>query len=162
FGEPPDIVKLAPDGSLLWSRGYGSFLDDAHVVGAALGADEQLVVWGYLEGKVDFGGGMIGSNSDDLAFVLKLGPDGQHVFSRTPPISENSFADLRPRTSATPDLDGGLWVSGGVFGPVDIGNGPEGTGGLLLAHVDGTGALVAGDIIGTSGLPIQDTKYMSI
>ena len=46
----------------------------AHVVGAALGTDGQLVAWGYLEGQVDFGGGQIGDDTDDLAFVVKLTP----------------------------------------------------------------------------------------
>ncbi len=76
-------VKLGPDGSHVWGKGFG----DPNVPignpnpqsGAAIAADPEgnVLVTGSLSGVVDFGEGLIGGNAivSDI-FVVKLKPEG--------------------------------------------------------------------------------------
>jgi hypothetical protein len=82
------VVKLASDGSHVWSRQFGG--PEPEEVGAvAVDPSGNIYVTGAITDTVDFGGGPIvtgdqysvdTSTGGDL-FLLKLSPDGQHLFS---------------------------------------------------------------------------------
>jgi hypothetical protein len=88
FAEDMFVVKLASDGSHVWSRQFGG--PEPEIAGAvALDPAGNVYVTGSITDTVDFGGGPIvtgdqfsteGSNGGDV-FLLKLSPDGQHIFS---------------------------------------------------------------------------------
>jgi hypothetical protein len=117
------VLALGPDGSHLWSRRYG----DPNVpignpdlqsgAGIATDAAGNVLVTGPLSGMVDFGGGPIGGSAiaPDV-FVVKLGPDGSHLWSE-------SYGDSSVQSGASiaTDAEGNVLVTGAFSGMVSFG-----------------------------------------
>jgi len=75
------VTKLDPNGGLVWENHYADAQTD---IGrdVALDSAGNVVVAGTFGGTVDFGGGpLTGYGSHDV-FVVKLDPNGGHVWSR--------------------------------------------------------------------------------
>ncbi|MBW2523280.1 MAG: hypothetical protein JRI23_03855 [Deltaproteobacteria bacterium] len=70
----------ATAGDHLWSKGYGDSVSDW---GAAVATDSSgnIVMTGRFEGVVDFGGGDITSNAEDIV-LAKFDPAGNHLWSK--------------------------------------------------------------------------------
>ncbi|MBW2736622.1 MAG: SBBP repeat-containing protein [Deltaproteobacteria bacterium] len=70
-----DIILLSYDsaGAHRWSKRFGGVLDDT---GMAVGVDGsgKVIVAGYFEGTVDFGGGALVSAGNSDGFILQLDP----------------------------------------------------------------------------------------
>ncbi len=120
------LVKLHGDGTVAWTRRFG---DEAEQVPTAVAFDAagNVVVTGYFDGELDFGGPepltSAGFNRD--VFVVKLDPDGDELWSR----AFNAPLDQLARALAV-GPDGTVWIAGGFSGTVDFGGGPlvaEGT-----------------------------------
>ncbi len=119
-GDSYDIftLKLAADGSHVWSRRFGdTFTDNGYGVTAT--SDGGAVITGHFGGTVDFGGGPLTSAGSDDIFALKLAADGSHVASR--PFGGTS-SDVGTSVAAT--SDGGAVITGHFNGTVDFGGGP--------------------------------------
>ena len=58
--------------SHLWSKRFGSTYEDEGL-GVAVDGSGNVVVTGYFNGTVDFGGGGLTSAGNDDIFVVKLG-----------------------------------------------------------------------------------------
>ncbi len=77
------VAKFAPDGAALWAKSFGDGKNQS-ARGVAVDAQGNVVVVGQFVGSVDFGGGSftsVGPNFDD-AFIVKLGPQGNHLWSK--------------------------------------------------------------------------------
>ena len=77
------VAKLAPDGAPMWAKSFGDGKNQS-ARGIAADAQGNVVVVGQFVGSVDFGGGAltsVGPNFDD-AFLVKLGPQGNHLWSK--------------------------------------------------------------------------------
>jgi hypothetical protein len=77
------VAKLAPDGAPLWAKSFGDGKDQS-ARGVAADAQGNVVVVGQFVGSVNFGGSTftsVGPNFDD-AFIVKLGPQGNHIWSK--------------------------------------------------------------------------------
>ena len=75
------VLKLAGgDGGHLWSKRFGSTFDDIGL-SIAGNTDGSLVITGYFQLNVDFGGGVLASLSPDI-FLAKFSATGQHLWSR--------------------------------------------------------------------------------
>ena len=77
------VAKFAPDGTPTWAHSYGDGKDQS-ARGVAVDAQGNVVVVGQFVGSVNFGGGTftsVGPNFDD-AFIVKLGPQGNHLWSK--------------------------------------------------------------------------------
>jgi hypothetical protein len=69
------ITKLTPDGTHLWSKGYGN--DRARVTSVAMTGSGQLFVAGEFRGDLDFGSGqLLQSPTTHGGFLASFGPDG--------------------------------------------------------------------------------------
>jgi hypothetical protein len=77
-GGPGFIAKLDPSGSLLWAKGIST---DNAIYAALDGAGSIFVAVGCKAGD-DFGGGPLAVAGLTDACVIKLDPDGAHVWSR--------------------------------------------------------------------------------
>jgi uncharacterized delta-60 repeat protein len=112
------LLKLAPDGSLLWQRRWGGNANDGGE-SVAVGPDGSV----YLAGTTSsFGDG------SSHAFVVKFAPDGTLVWQRVTPGSGQGVAVAS---------DGSVYVAGvntrpNVFFEFD----------LMLLKIDPSGALV--------------------
>ncbi len=76
------VARFAPTGELVWARTFGSSREDIGF-GLASDATGNVVVAGWFEGTVDFGGGAKASYGNRDVFVLKLDAEGRHVWSQS-------------------------------------------------------------------------------
>lgn len=134
------VVKLASDGSHVWSRSYG---DAAEQVGraAAIASSGVIYVTGEAAGSVTFEPGMPLSavNLKDI-FLLKLDPNGSAAWAKLAGGMGNDAGFAVAATSG-----GGALVTGSFDESVNFGGQTHiDAGGVdaFLAKFDGAGALV--------------------
>jgi hypothetical protein len=146
-------VCATTESATLWDQGYGSTLADAGQAVAVDGGGNILVA-GYFQGAVDFGGGSLTSAGVKDIFVAKYSPTGAHVWSRGIGSTGNDVA-----YGIAVDGSGNVLVGGHFQGTVDFGGGSlTGTGGLdiFVAKYSPTGAHVWSRGIGSTG---NDVAY---
>jgi hypothetical protein len=109
------LIKLAPDGSHVWSKRFG---DAGIQVGYAVATDgaDNIVVVGAFSGTIDFGGGALTSAGGNDVFVAKFGPNGEHLWSKRfgGPSGQVAYA-------VALDPANNVFVLGGFHGSIDIG-----------------------------------------
>lgn len=76
------VARFSPTGELVWSTTFGASRED---IGFGIAADQtgNVVVAGWFQRVVDFGGGAKASYGNQDAFVVKLDANGKHVWSTT-------------------------------------------------------------------------------
>jgi hypothetical protein len=76
------VARFAPTGEVVWARTFGAARED---IGFGLAADGNgnVVVAGWFEGTVDFGGGAKASYGNRDVFLLKLDVEGRHLWSQS-------------------------------------------------------------------------------
>lgn len=75
------LAKLASDGTHVFSKSFGGEEDD-QVGDMAMDADGNLVLTGWFEKKLSFGGDDLVSTGFFNGYVAKLTSEGGHVFSK--------------------------------------------------------------------------------
>lgn len=144
------VAKFAPGGTLLWGKVFAASGDHA-ALGVAADPSGNVLLTGYSTDSLDFGGGDIGADND--AFLVKLSPEGEHLWSRSLGCSACAvvLGSVYP-TALTSDADGAIYVVGSYEGY--LGNEacdceePDEDGALFVRKYDATGTLVwhvAGD-----------------
>lgn len=102
-------------GDLIWAEGYG---DAGYQFAKALAIDAQgnVVVVGSFAGSVDFGGGALESAGSNDVFVAKLGPKGEHLWSKR-------FGNVSDQVGhgVAVDADGNITITGMFDGSIDFG-----------------------------------------
>jgi hypothetical protein len=76
------LVKLAADGTYLWSRRFGGTSWD-YLEAITVTPNDEIVIAGRFYNSVDFGGGPRGGGSGYQPFVAKLNADGSHIWSQS-------------------------------------------------------------------------------
>jgi hypothetical protein len=71
------VAKIAPDGTVVWSKSFGGNDNDRPFAIAVTGTGE-VVVAGLFEGVVNFGGGNVNSGGGAV-FVMRLHADGSFL-----------------------------------------------------------------------------------
>jgi hypothetical protein len=117
------LVRLDAAGNHVWSERFGD-TDDQTGESLAIDASGNIVIAGYLEGTVDFGGGPLTSAGLGDFVVARFDPAGDHLWSRRFGGTSSEFA----RSVATDPLGDAL-LTGDLYGPVDFGGGPLPMGG---------------------------------
>jgi hypothetical protein len=107
---PPD----GNPGALEWARAWGASEDD-RVADLVLLADNSVVATGSFAGSVSFGGASLTSAGGADAFLVKLAPDGGHVWSL-----RWGSANLDRGAAVAADAAGNVYVAGAFVGTVDI------------------------------------------
>ncbi|MBI4703747.1 MAG: hypothetical protein HY744_21770 [Deltaproteobacteria bacterium] len=112
------VIKLDPDGKVLWGRRFGD-AKEQKAFRLAIDVAGSLVVTGYLMGAADFGGGWRTSAGGNDAFVVKLTADGDHVWSQR-------FGDAADQIGCgvAVDAPGNVYLVGDFQGTIDLGGGP--------------------------------------
>jgi hypothetical protein len=88
------VAKFSPDGNHLFSKHWGATSGQTP---HDIATDKDLNVWvaGGFYGAFDAGGGLLVNNGDDDTFLVKLDPQGQHLFSnRFGDAAAQSFPDI--------------------------------------------------------------------
>lgn len=116
------VVKYAPDGALLWAREFPNTGPGGNLARAVtVDAEDNVIVVGTFEAKVDFGGGPLEAAVSLSTYVLKLSPDGRHLLSRLVGPPSGLRGTVRAVRVAP---DGDLLFAGSALGTVDFGGGP--------------------------------------
>ncbi|WP_437785195.1 outer membrane protein assembly factor BamB family protein [Sorangium sp. So ce1097] len=106
------VQKLTTTGDVLWSRQFSPSISAPPAAGIgtsawamAVNAADEILVTGYTDGTIDFGGGVLPAGP----VLIKLDAAGQHVFSRSVPFGETMALDP----------DGGIFVAGNGLSRLD-------------------------------------------
>jgi uncharacterized protein (AIM24 family) len=111
------IAKYSPSGSYLWSKTIGGGGYDS---GNGIGVDDSgnVVVVGFFESSVNFGGGSLTSAGGSDIFVAKYSPTGAHLWSK-----RFGGTNYERATGVVLDTSGNIIVTGNFAGSVDFGGG---------------------------------------
>lgn len=131
------VVKLGgTTGATLWGKRFGDASGAQVARCVAVDASGNIVVAGTFEGTIDLGGGPLVSEGPMDAFVVKLSPSGEHLWSK-----RFGGCDEQNIAGVAVDGDGNILLTGMFNGALDLGGGPlESVGGdAFLAKLDAAG-----------------------
>ncbi|UQA62064.1 hypothetical protein [Polyangium aurulentum] len=104
------VAKLDATGKAVWVRGYGD-MGTEFVTDVAVDASGNVIIVGFTNGKIDFGGGDVPSAANDDIFVAKLSPAGEHLWGQR--IGKaGSYGLNEPTVSVGVMSDGRVVVAG--------------------------------------------------
>jgi hypothetical protein len=125
----PFVLKLGPDGSLIWARVFAGTTgaSTATAFAVAVAADGAVIATGRFAGRVDFDPGPGTDIRENIVnpalgspfnlYFTKLSPAGNLVWART------IAGQLEPAAIAV-DAAGTAWVGGSLVGSADFDPGP--------------------------------------
>ncbi len=122
----PDIyvAKFGSDGSYSWSDSYGDS-EDQTISSVAVDASGDVIIAGYFEGTVDFGGDALTSTGQSDILIAKFSSGGTHIWSKRFGDSSRQLA-----YGLATDPSGNIFMSGFFQGNVDFGGGVLTTAGV--------------------------------
>ncbi len=130
------IAWINPDGKITRVRRFGE--SGGHIpTGIAVDADGSVVLSGVMIGSINFGGGMLDSQSTGDAFLASFNANGDYRYAVTIGGVGEQTGGRIVRTS-----DGGIIWAGTFEGDVDVGGFPlksKGQSDVFLAKVDSAG-----------------------
>jgi outer membrane protein assembly factor BamB len=110
------LAKLDPWGNLIWARRFAASVGGSFATGVAADRDDNILLTGAFSSSIDFGGGPLTNfGGQETAFVVKLTPDGDHVWSRGATGNQEQI----PRDIGV-DGDGNVAISGSFRGMLDF------------------------------------------
>lgn len=115
------IAQFESDGSHVWSRMLG-YAGGAQPAAVATDGVDNVLVTGYFVNICDFGGGPLTAEGNGDAFVVKLAPSGDHVWSKR-------FGDFEDQSGygVAGSTSGNVAMSGRFRGGINLGAGPKTT-----------------------------------
>lgn len=124
------MAQFNSDGAHLWSKRFGDS-EFQYVININSDVSGNVILAGYFEGSVDFGGGSLASAGNNDAFVAKFNPGGTHLWSK-------QFGDgsEQAATSIAADGAGNIILAGDFTGSLNCG-------GDNLTSAGGTDVFVA-------------------
>jgi chitodextrinase len=112
------VAKYSATGGYSWSRVYGGIGDD-HGNAVATDANGNVVITGYFNNTIDFGGGPLTSAGNKEIFLVELNSSGQHVWSK-----RFGGTSIEVANAVAIDAGGNIIITGFFYGTVDFGGGP--------------------------------------
>ncbi|MDI1437135.1 hypothetical protein [Polyangium sorediatum] len=120
----------------------------------------NIFLSGYMYDSVNFGGETLTSVGQDNVFVVKLGPSGEHLWSKSFGGSSILYASS---LTIEPDAAGNVYLTGIFSGTWDFGGGPvtskspEGAGDVFLVKLDPNGKYLWGKSFGNGQYQVAYT-----
>lgn len=142
------LMKFDAFGTGLWQKSFGGSGNDEGISLKTNSANDVLVT-GYFDETVDFGGGEIIDGGSSDVFLAKLDAMGNHVFSKAFPAVGDQFVD-----SIALDAAGNIFLFGEFDMGANFGGGVIAAAGgedLFLTKLDSTGKHVFTKTYGDSG-----------
>ena len=141
------LAKLDASGQHVFSRKLG-VPSDSNLDNVALDGAGNVIVTGAFAGSLDLGGGPLTSAGARDVFVAKLGPAGQHLWSKQLGDQVGAAA-----LGVTVNPLGEVFLAANVGSLIDLGGGPVG-GGPILAKLDAAGNYVWSETVWTLSSPV--------
>lgn len=132
------IVKLSPQGSLIWARQFGNALDDT-VERLAVAPNGDVLIAGTFKTSLDFGGGPVNGPGGDDYYLAKYASDGRFLWAKAigGPNNEYNYSGLAV------DGSGNVYFGCGFnAATINVGGSPLTSAGymdILLAKFDPNG-----------------------
>ncbi len=116
------LVKLDPAGNHLWSKAFGGQYDDSGQ-GVGVDASNDVLVTGYFDEEVGFGGALQsdGPSGGVDVFVAKLAPDGSHLWTRS--YGKDGMSLTQKGFAIACDAGGNVYFDGSFVDTVSFGAG---------------------------------------
>jgi len=102
------VAKYDRDGNHVWSKRFGGKDED---IGAGIATDRSgnIAITGWFRNTIEFGGPPLKSHGKQDSFITKLGPSGQHLWSK-------GFGDKENDTGRAVAMTGdGSVIASGTF-----------------------------------------------
>lgn len=116
----PDVfvAKVSSGGAPIWTKGFGD-VDFQAPLRTGIDDEDNIVVGGMFDGELSFGGPPLISPDSASGFLVKLTPEGEHIWSRG--FGDSEFSYLHTLAVGVPATH----VTVGVLsnGSVDFGDG---------------------------------------
>jgi hypothetical protein len=134
------LLKLEPDGDLVWAKSYGTPGAES-AAAVAVDGKGDIYMAGMLTMAIDLGGGPLWGNKGSVdVFLAKLDANGKHLWSKR---YGDSLGQWVHDIAAHPA--GGVVIAGQFEGTIDLGAGPLTSGGgtdAFVARIDDAGHAV--------------------
>jgi hypothetical protein len=158
------VVKFDPDGKHVFSKMFDS-KDPGGIATPAVDSKGNIYLTGGVRGTVDFGGGPLPNTADpnpaggeDLsgnAYLVKLGPTGNHLFSRRFSRKNPSPGHGQSGNAIAFDAADNVILAGAFFGGLPLESGALDAGGeeypdIFVAKFDPTGKALWGKRFGVA------------
>ncbi len=132
------LVKLDPQGGHLWSKRFGGSSSERSWE-VEIDASGNIIIAGYFYGSVDFGGGALVSAGSQDIFLVKLNPQGGHVWSKRFGGVDDQLVRSLDVTPNGDILIGGFFQTGLDFGNTSLS--AAGNWDAFVAKLDSSGVL---------------------
>lgn len=133
------VAKLDSSGGHVWSRRFGGD-GSATTYNLAVDPSGAVLVVGWFDGVVDFGGGARTSAGATDIFLVKLDADGEYLWD-----IEYGDGAAQESEGVASDSDGNILIAGTFQGSVDLGGEvltSAGDGDIFVAKLDPDGNLL--------------------
>jgi len=140
------VAKFDAMGNHVWSKQFGNVALQSGQAIAVTPTDEVVVV-GYFQGTVNFGGGVLTSAGGADMFVAKFDSAGTHLWSKR----FGSATDDQLALAVAVDSVGDVYFTGSFYGTMSFG-------GTNLASAGGADVFVA-KLAGATGNHLRSAKY---
>jgi hypothetical protein len=113
------VAKFSPTGTHLWSKRFGDSTDQ-QCFGVATDPSGNVIITGFFNGSVDFGGGhVITTGGAEDVYLAKLDPSGNTLWA-----SGYGGTSSQSALGVATDAAGNIAITGVLFGAPDFGGGP--------------------------------------
>lgn len=115
------VMSFDASGAVRWARSFGNGTTGQLPRALAVDPFGDVIVTGVLRGSVDFGGGVLTSAGQEDIFLVKLGNDGAHLWSKrfgdsAEQLVWNVAVDAAGSVVITGDMSGVFSFGGGTLG----------------------------------------------
>jgi hypothetical protein len=145
------VAELTTAGAHVWSAGYGD-TDGQGAFGVSIDGSGNVAVVGTMFGTVDFGGGPLVANLQDV-FLLSLTPAGAHAWSQVLDGTFSPGGGILANVALDTGPSGEVVIAGEMLQTVDFGGGPltsSGFGDMYVAEFTAGGAHSWSSVYGSS------------
>jgi hypothetical protein len=135
------VAKVNAAGNTLWAKRFGAGNTSPHPTSVKTDGLGNIVIGGYFNGPLDFGGAALDTMGGEDIFVVKLAPTGNHLWSK-------SFGDVSTSQRVLGlalDAAGNVVITGEFLGTLNFGGAAlvtttlANTQSIFLAKLDSTG-----------------------